>query len=156
VFEDPPLGRALEVIPVVIAEGVARRFWPGEEPLGRQFRLFPDRVHEVVGVARETRHHSLAQVAEALLYVPATFRIRPDSTGEPPAPPAYALVVRTTTGADVTQEVMRIGRQIDPNVMLVAASLGELLQKSLRPARLASVSRHWRRRAQVRSSGSGA
>lgn len=69
VFEDPPLGRALEVIPVVIAEGVARRFWPGEEPLGRQFRLYPDRVHEVVGVARETRHHSLAQVAEALLYV---------------------------------------------------------------------------------------
>jgi predicted permease len=139
VFSDLPVGATPDVTPVVIAEGMARRFWPGEEPLGKQFRLYPNRVHEVVGVARETRHHSIAAVDDALMYRPVVFDVAPDSTGKPPSPPQLALVVRTAPGADLSRDVVRLARQLDPNLMLTVESLEGILHSSLRPARLASL-----------------
>jgi macrolide transport system ATP-binding/permease protein len=64
----------------VISEGAARRFWPGENPLGRRFQLgmhFDGKLteFEVVGIARDVRFFSLTRVDPTHVYLasdPAT------------------------------------------------------------------------------------
>jgi ABC-type antimicrobial peptide transport system permease subunit len=64
----------------VISEGAARRFWPGENPLGRRFQLdmhFDGKMteFEVIGIARDVRFFSLTRVDPTHVYLatdPAT------------------------------------------------------------------------------------
>jgi putative ABC transport system permease protein len=53
----------------VINETVARRFWPGEDPVGRRIRL-KNAVREIVGVVGGVHHLSLEHDAGAEMYVP--------------------------------------------------------------------------------------
>jgi macrolide transport system ATP-binding/permease protein len=59
----------------VISESTARRFWPGEDPLGKRFKLdlkfrqeFTE--FEVVGIARDVRFANLTRIDPAHVYVP--------------------------------------------------------------------------------------
>ena len=53
---------------VVINETMARQFWPGQDPLGRQIILAGDEVAaEIVGVARDVKYYTLAE--EPMPYV---------------------------------------------------------------------------------------
>ncbi|MGH9902805.1 MAG: FtsX-like permease family protein, partial [Pyrinomonadaceae bacterium] len=63
---------------VVINETMARRFWPGEEPVGKSFRM-PDegakdggagRIVEVVGVARDAKYRTLGEDPTPHMYLP--------------------------------------------------------------------------------------
>ena len=54
---------------VIISDGVARRFWPGEDPLGRRIRFhyFPDSGwRTIVGVVRDIRFRSLREQTPTL------------------------------------------------------------------------------------------
>lgn len=77
----------------VISEGLARRFWPGRDPLGRRLRLEDGEWLRVVGVAREVREPDsilgLDLKPPGQLYVPYLRR----------AAPTVMLVVR---GRDLT------------------------------------------------------
>ena len=58
----------------VISEGPARRFWPGEDPLGRRFQLdmhFNGKLteFEVIGIARDVRFFSLTRVDPTHVYL---------------------------------------------------------------------------------------
>ena len=58
----------------VISEAAARRFWPGEDPLGGHFQLdlhFTGKVtdFEVVGVAKDVRFTSLTRIDPAHVYL---------------------------------------------------------------------------------------
>ncbi|AKF80723.1 permease [Myxococcus fulvus 124B02] len=62
---------------VVINEAAARKYWPGEDPLGKSIRvahavpsLRDDTPRRVVGVVRDVRERGLDQEAPAVLYVP--------------------------------------------------------------------------------------
>jgi len=44
---------------VVVNEAFARRFWPGQDPLGRRVRSGNETWSEVVGVARDGKYQSL-------------------------------------------------------------------------------------------------
>jgi putative ABC transport system permease protein len=61
---------------VVVNETTARRYWAGEDPVGRRigWRVggpqSPITWREVVGVVGDARHHGLAEPAEAELYLP--------------------------------------------------------------------------------------
>jgi len=48
---------------VVVNEAFVRAYWPGEEPLGRELRLFSTEAapHRVVGVVRDVRQHGLGR-----------------------------------------------------------------------------------------------
>ncbi|HXW06196.1 MAG TPA: ABC transporter permease [Vicinamibacterales bacterium] len=80
----------------VINETMARRFWPGEDAIGRRIaldfetmRFFPDRppvfdipagMREIVGIVRDVRHASLQAAPVPELYTPAAQRPVRDMT----------------------------------------------------------------------------
>jgi len=58
----------------VISEAAARRFWPQQDPLGRQFQLDLDfrgtlTAFQVVGVAKDARFSSLSRIDDAHVYL---------------------------------------------------------------------------------------
>jgi putative ABC transport system permease protein len=58
---------------VVINEAMARRFWPGENPLGQRIRIARGREpawREIVGVVGDIRHEGLHLAPQAEMYVP--------------------------------------------------------------------------------------
>jgi putative ABC transport system permease protein len=86
----------------IVNESMARRFWPGEDPIGKRvaldletMRFFPDRppvfdipagMREIVGVVRDVRHASLQSQPFPEMYTPSPQRPVRDMT----------LVVRTS------------------------------------------------------------
>ncbi|HLM57074.1 MAG TPA: FtsX-like permease family protein, partial [Pyrinomonadaceae bacterium] len=81
---------------IVINEALARRYFPGEDPLGKRIRIETDTtlepnppVREVVGVVADVRHESLEAPAEPEYYVP--YRQEPERYME--------VVARTAPGA---------------------------------------------------------
>ena len=61
---------------IVINEALARRAFPERNPIGQQLRLFPDMLYpnseplEIIGVAKDAKHHSLSEGTEPYLYRP--------------------------------------------------------------------------------------
>jgi putative ABC transport system permease protein len=61
---------------VIVSDELARRYWPGEDPLGKRVsrsdRPKPSEWSTVVGVIESIKHRSLRKGADAELYVPYT------------------------------------------------------------------------------------
>jgi hypothetical protein len=64
----------------VISQAMANLFWPGENPIGKRFRISftPETVREVVGVVGDIKNRGL-QVLEpvTMLYLPPFARVKP-------------------------------------------------------------------------------
>ncbi len=59
-----------EAPPVVIVDtGLARRYWPGQDPIGRRIQM-RGRAFEVVGVVGEVKHSGVDHEARPTIYVP--------------------------------------------------------------------------------------
>jgi predicted permease len=60
----------------VVSEGMARKYWPNQDPIGRVFRIGSDMKHDVriVGVAQDIRNHGfphgLAGAIDPFFYMP--------------------------------------------------------------------------------------
>jgi predicted permease len=110
---------------VVINETLARRLWPGEDPVGKRLALGGEKeMSEVVGVVKSGKYHTLGEAP-----VPVIFR------GTLPA--ARTLVVRTAADSrTLLDEVQREVPIVDP---LMAATqvqtIEEYMALPLFPAR---------------------
>src|SRR5215467_1277948 len=108
----------------IINEAMARRFWPGQDPLGKQLRPGPPSVPfvEVVGVARNTRGARLWEEHQPYLYLPLL-----QTTDGPPVQTGQLgmkLLVSTKGNPDaVSPTVLRTIRTIDPNVQATIITL---------------------------------
>jgi predicted permease len=62
---------APNALPVaVINESMARRFWPGEEPIGRAFRIGPKRSEvRIIGIAEDARIRILHEAPEPYFFL---------------------------------------------------------------------------------------
>jgi putative ABC transport system permease protein len=113
---------------VIISESIARRFFPGEDPLGHRVR-FSETEAEIVGVVGDIRRASLIDEPRADMYFP--FERAPEL--------ATGLFVRTV--GDPLQQVPAIRqalRNLEPNVMLDdVRSLDQVAQASTAVTRLA-------------------
>jgi putative ABC transport system permease protein len=70
---------------VIISETMARRYWPGQEPLGQRIGSGPDNWREIVGVVKDVKHFGLDADTPPSMYFP--FRQTPTR--------GMTLVVRT-------------------------------------------------------------
>jgi predicted permease len=99
----------------VINEAAVRKFFPGENPIGRRFGSSPETSGqiEIVGVLRDARYNSVREAAPATMYVPfrqtrlggAVFEVR--TAGAP---------------ASVRGSIREAARQIDSNLPLTDVS----------------------------------
>jgi putative ABC transport system permease protein len=113
---------------VVINEALARRHWPGENPIGKSL-LIRDRKWEIVGVAKNTRNTLHHAANEPFLYLPSRggglgLRLLVKSEA---APGALAATLRGTV------------RQLDPNLKFEVRQFADLLKRTFWPLRLATL-----------------
>jgi predicted permease len=106
---------------VVVNEAMARTFWPGQEPIGRRFRMGSKGrpFLTVVGVVGDVRHNGLTGAVKPKFYRPAAqYHL---SAGNPPR--NMNLVVKTTLAdpAALVAPIREILRRLDPGVPLAAA-----------------------------------
>ena len=92
----------------VINETMARRYWPGRDPIGTTIRFGRGPV-TIVGVARDGKYSRLSEEPRNYLYLPALQNYRPD------------LLLHVKTDADpslVVPAVRAAVRELDPNLPL--------------------------------------
>lgn len=54
----------------IVNEAFARRFWPGESPIGKRFNFTTGKWIEIVGVAQDGKYSNLAEKSESFVYLP--------------------------------------------------------------------------------------
>ena len=96
--------------PVVISESLARKYFPGEDPLGKKIAngdLAPDSMREIVGVIADVRESGLADESLPAEYVP----IYQNSDNY------FAVAVRTAGDEKaLLPEMVRVIRAMDPEL----------------------------------------
>jgi putative ABC transport system permease protein len=124
---------------ILVSETMAKRFWPGENAIGKRLTLtfFPGRVREVVGIVGDIKLDGLDQIEpNATIYVPMTQLSVPDrqdwrSFG-------LNLVVRTAgEPANTAAAVTGIIREIDSQQPITdVLSMEQRMAQSISPQRL--------------------
>ena len=116
---------------LVVNQSLARRYWPGEEAVGKELMLGEFRF-PVVGVVGDVRNDALAQAPGSALYIPAT--IAPRST--------LKIFVRTkqeplAAAAAVREAIWQVNR--DQPIADVATLEQVVAEAAGRPRFLASL-----------------
>jgi predicted permease len=123
------------LVPVVISDAMAQRYWPGQDPIGHQFRLGNRRpntprspiAHEVIGVCRDVQSVRFLQDDGPFYYRPLDVQ---------QTRPPYMLV-RVSGDARVPATAIReIVRGIDPQMAVTVATLAAAVERQgeqLRP-----------------------
>jgi putative ABC transport system permease protein len=101
----------------IISEGMAERFWPNEDPVGRQFRLTDPQITDsftIIGVIRNIRHFQVdpEERETAHAYVPYPYAPTPNT----------GLTIRVAAGdpAAITPGVRAEIRRLDSGIPLFA------------------------------------
>jgi len=117
----------------LVSEALARRFWPGEDPIGKRLSLrAPDAARvEVIGVAADSKYAGLNEQPQPFVYLP----IRQSYSG------TTTVIVRG--GSDPGRLLPSIRaeiQRIDPAIAVFAARvLADRLALPLFPARIAAT-----------------
>ncbi|HKD12255.1 MAG TPA: FtsX-like permease family protein, partial [Thermoanaerobaculia bacterium] len=111
---------------VVVSESMARRFWPGEDPLGKRLTtvFFPDKTLHVVGVVGDVKQLGLER-REPVSQMYLSFPQIPE--------PALQFVVRTSKPSrTVAREAVAALHRIDPDQPVTyVKTMEEVLSDSL-------------------------
>jgi putative ABC transport system permease protein len=116
----------------VINETLARRYWPGQDPLGQRFR-FDDETSpiEVVGIARNSRYETVGEEPRPYIYLPLLERY------------AGAVTLHVRTAGDpalLLPTVQREVQSLDPDLPYYdVRTAAALLRDALWGPRMAAV-----------------
>jgi predicted permease len=114
---------------VIVNETFARRFWPGENPIGRHLTTGGGPM-EVIGVAHDATYHSLTEEPLPYFYVPFLQQYTPDMT----------LEVRTTGDpAAIIPTVRRVIAALNPDLVIQTSTMDASLGLSLLPQRVGAT-----------------
>lgn len=117
--------------PAVISLAMARKFWPGEDPIAKQFIASKDQNYRVVGIAPDIENLHLGEVDGPFYY--AAMNARNNGALE------ARIFVRVSGRSELPPAVPEVVRQLDPNVMVTAESYEQILGKQLKPARTGAL-----------------
>jgi putative ABC transport system permease protein len=139
-FDPNDVGRPV----VVINETMARRIWPGENPVGKTFFIRPPgpvdsmASREIVGVVADVRT-STATTILPMFYQPV--RAGDDVFGhisrDPRASQAPTLLLKTT--ADVATEIQQIVTRLDSRARVLTSSLSASVENMMMTARVGPI-----------------
>ena len=105
---------------VIINEAAVRRWWAGENPVGKT--IFANgKIREIVGVISDTYTNDLSSI-EAVLYFPVSGRF-----GAP------SIVVHDRTPAPA-ERIAALVKQVEPRAEVHSAPLAESFQRQLQPS----------------------
>ena len=124
---------AAAVIPTIVSEAMARRYWPGQDPVGHQFRTSAGRGrtpwrHDVIGVARDVQSVRSMQDDGPLFYGPLDI--------EQSNPSVMLIRVSSDPEAVATaiRNVVRLADQQMASTVVTLASIVEAEGERLQPA----------------------
>jgi predicted permease len=63
---------------IVVNETMVKRFWPGQDPIGRRVRIDQEWA-SVVGVVKDITYHQFGEAAQSYMYLPLFSSYRPDT-----------------------------------------------------------------------------
>ena len=115
----------------VVNEAFARKFFPGQDAIGKRFRCFGETwVLEIVGIVRDTKVNSLGEDPNAIFYLPILQHYSPQ----------VALLVRTTGDAAATLPTVRTAvQELDRQLPLVRVrTISQIMDGALWAARFAA------------------
>jgi predicted permease len=58
---------------VIVNAAMAARFWPGQDPIGRHFKVIDETV-EIIGIAKNGKYRTLGEDAQPFMYLPIGYR----------------------------------------------------------------------------------
>jgi predicted permease len=94
---------------VIVTEATARRYWPGQDPIGRTVLMEgQETAAEVVGVAKDAQVSAIGETASSYMYLPA---------GPGPERRLGLLVRSQADFATVAAGVRAVTRELDPGVV---------------------------------------
>ena len=116
---------------IIVNESFARRFWPGQNPLGQMVTAGAPGPREVIGVARDGKYWSITEATRPYFYLPL-----------PQQPRAATLFVRTRPGGEqaLQQAIRAEVRARDPLLpILVLDAMEGQMAAALMPQRVAGT-----------------
>jgi predicted permease len=111
----------------IVSEAAARRYWPGRDPIGQQFRVRNDDRYTVVGISRDYAVRAIGETPRPIVH----FAI--DQTK-----PGYVTFVAETArpAEELVGPVRRAIVTLDPHAVIVDLQpLGSLVSATLFPVR---------------------
>jgi ABC-type antimicrobial peptide transport system permease subunit len=97
---------------------MARRYWPGQDPVGRHFRIV--KVHEVIGVCRDVQGVKYMEDDGPFYYWPLDLE---------QLKPAYMMVRVSGDAEAVSASVREIVRQTDPQMATTISTLASIVRR---------------------------
>ena len=115
----------------IVNETFARRFWPGENPIGKRFNFTTGKWIEIVGVAQNGKYSSLAENPQSFVYLPLAQNYESKVT----------LIARGAGDPNLLTATLRKEiHGLDGNLPLYdARTMLEHMDLPLRPARVAAT-----------------
>jgi predicted permease len=118
---------------VIINEALARRYWPGEDPVGKRIRINgrARQLYQIIGVANNVRQRSLWEYSGPYVYLPLYQRYFPE------------MMLHVKTAGDPMAMLPSIRRQVealDPDLPVFdAGPLSGQIDKTLSQQRMAAA-----------------
>jgi predicted permease len=114
----------------VVNESFARRFWPGENPIGRRFSTARGGTREIVGVARDGKYVSLTEEPQPHFYEPFAQAYEAD----------MVLLVRAAGDPQrVLPALAQEARALDPELPVEVNTMADHLGYALLPQRIGAA-----------------
>ena len=127
VFRPEELSSQTSVVPVVISDAMAQRYWPGQDPVGHQFRVGNRRantprspiVHEVIGVCGNVQSVRYMLEDGPFYYQPLDVQR---------ARPPYMFVRIAGETRTPASTIHQIVRAVDPQMAVTVATLASAVE----------------------------
>ena len=130
-FRDADWKQGPEV--AIINETMARRFWPGQDVIGKRLRVGESKAYaEIVGVVKDTRSSFLWQADEPYLYSPA-------KAENNPAPDMKILIRAAGNPQPLMGMLPGVVRELDRNVQVSLKPMDENLDIWIWPSRVGAI-----------------